>query len=327
MVKQSSECLLDSHDLLVNVIIKMTSAMGEGAGSLMGVNGVLKRDLDYVLTLDKFRDEYETIFGPHSHFHPPDGFLTNPEKSTTITVECKSGIDEDETNLKEQLFFYSSNPRFKEIFLDPYEKTEILIVCTEDCLTDACAIIEDYGTTTNCVVWAVKKKSQSDEFSVQKRFGKHIDADLNKMMGEGKDVLPPSNVFLVSPHISPPRLAAEIIKRLLSSFVGSLEPELKIKQFIEKQTDSVISYKRMRDTIRYVFTLVPELGELNEDKTIINFKNLRNFEKIQRKRRRICNLSKYEFEQELRNASQKKRRKRKLKEADKAQTKIPMFLN
>jgi len=65
---------LPQHEILVNIIIKLTAST-TSAASPLGSNGLLKKTLKYSFDFEKISKDYKTIFG--KYFHPPDGFLRN----------------------------------------------------------------------------------------------------------------------------------------------------------------------------------------------------------------------------------------------------------
>jgi hypothetical protein len=285
---------LHPHDLLLNIVVSLTSSTST-SGSPLGENGVLKKDLDYIFELEKFEEEYFTIFG--RNFNPPDGFLRNTIKNISITVECKSDLNEEESNLEDQLEFYSNSEKFKEVFILEEETNEILIVCNENCFDSVIKILEKTKKSTNVIVW-VAEKTPEDRFFVQKRYGDHTDDELNKIMSKGIFTFPPLSILLISPHISNSRFIAEIGKRLLSNLYKS---KIDVDDFISKQNDSVIPYQRTKKTIKSVFTLIPELGDLEED--MITFKKQPKYNLIILKIEFIYALKKNELQYFLKKGS------------------------
>lgn len=276
---------LHSHDLLVNIVISLTTSTST-SGSPIAKNGILKKDFNYGFEIEKLGDEYEKLFG--KYFHPPDGFLRNKIKQISITVECKSDLDEDDTNLDDQLLFYSQNQDFKDSFLSDGDKHEILIVCLEKAFNTIKKIVESLSNISNVVIW-VATKTHQDKFIVKKEYGTHIDNELNERMEKGIITLPPISLLLISPHISTPRLIAELAKRLLSNMVQS---ELEIDAFIKRQRDSILPPKKLKKHIEYVITLIPEIAKIENESLI--FKKQLNYKLILEKIEFISNLKKQE---------------------------------
>lgn len=277
--------LLHPHDLLVNIVISLTTPIST-SGSPIAKNGLLKKNLNYVFEIEKLEDEYEKMFG--KHFHPPDGFLRNKLKKISITVECKSGLDESNTNLVDQLLFYSQNQEFKDTFLREEDRHEILIVCLANAFEQIKKIIEALSDVGNFVIW-VATKTRQDKFLVKKEYGTHIDIELNDYMDKGIITLPPISLLLISPHISTPRLISELAKRLLSNMH---QPELDIDTFIKRQIDSILPPKKLKKHIEYMITLIPEIAKIENSSFI--FKKQLNFELILEKIKFINNLKKSE---------------------------------
>jgi hypothetical protein len=296
--------MLHPHDLLVNIIIALTSSISD-SGSPVGVNGILKKELGYQFLFSKFKEEYDVIFG--DNFHPPDGFIRNTSKRISITVECKSYVDETNTALENQLKFYSEDEKFKKTFISENEKNEILIFCLEEELDKVVGIVKTLNLKTNLIVWSAKK-TENDYFLVEKKYGNHTDKELNKRMEEGIKVLPPSTIFLVSPNIPIQRLTAEIGKRLLVAIGESSELKLKVDEFISKQGDITITDKKIKNAIGHLFRLVPEFGRLDSD--IIIFKKNPRIDVIRDKIETIYNLKKEEFQICLKKGSVKVKEER-----------------
>jgi len=84
--------VLHPHEILTNIIITLTTPVST-TGEPIPSNGILKKKLNYVFDMEKFEEEIAVIFG--RNFHPPDGFLRNSANNISITVECKSGLDEE----------------------------------------------------------------------------------------------------------------------------------------------------------------------------------------------------------------------------------------
>ena len=312
---------LHPHDLLVNIVAALTMPVSIPE-SPIGINGILKKDLNYEFQLKKFEDEYNTIFG--NNFHPPDGFLKNTSKNISITVECKSFVDEEDINLETQLKFYSENKKFKEIFIEENEKNEILIVCFEEYFKKVLEIVKkNLELKTNIVVWAVRKTLE-DNFFVYKKYGNHIDDELNRKMAVGVEVSPPTGLLLISPHISSPRLTAEIGKRLLINI--ALYSEIDIEEFITNQWSILVPSRRIKDAIRYLLILVPEFGKFNEDRSKIIFKKNPKINKIREKIEFISTLKKDQFQAFLRKKSLRKEDIEKIKKLPKDQKTITSWL-
>jgi len=88
------------------------------------------------------------------------------------------------------------------------------VLLPEESLDKILKIIKDLQLKTNLVMWSSKKLTD-DKFFIQKKYGKHIDSELDEKMKEGIEVLPPSSVFLMSPHIATSRLTADIPNKIL----------------------------------------------------------------------------------------------------------------
>lgn len=282
---------LHPHELLINIVISLTSSLST-IGAPLVVNGILKRKLNYIFKTSIIDEKNTTIFG--KNFHPPDAFLKNNYKNIAITVECKSGINEDETNLDEQILFYSENDSYKDIFLSEEDTHEIIILIIPHILDQVIKIIEDLGISTNIVIW-IAEETQEDMYFIKRRYGNHIDNDLEEIMSNGVLVNPPSNLMLISPNISHSGLISEISKRLLAN---AFTLEMNIDDFIARQSESIISYSKIKKVIKHVFTLIPELGELIENE--IKFKKRPNFGEIWKKIEFISTLRKSEVSYLLR---------------------------
>jgi hypothetical protein len=314
MVTQRSECLLSKHDLLVHTVIKLTSSISE-SDSPFAKNGLLKSELGYRSEIDVFRDNDDIIFG--KHFHPPDVFLVHPQKNICVTVECKSAVDEGDSKLEEQVHFYAHDQSFKKVFLADHNLNEILVVCCKNFSKQAAQIADDALIDTNCVVWQVEE-TPYDHLRVQKAYGEHLhDSELNELMTKGITVPPPTNLFLlINPHASVQHVTAEVAKRLFIHSLTTPSKLLNVDEFIEtqRQSDCVISRKRMKDAVRYTFRIIGELGELADENRTIRFKARRSeavIHEIMRKRAQICGSGKESFERLLTEASKPKRRPRK----------------
>lgn len=286
---------LSPHDLLLNIVISLCSSVST-TGAPLGINGILKKEFNYLFEFEKFENEYDTIFG--RKFHPPDGFLRNKLKKIAITVECKSGIDDDqEGKLTRQLSFYSENENFKNIFIGEDEQNELLIVCLEEIFDSLLNLIRNIQIDVNLVIWSVREVSE-ERYNVKKRYGNHIDLELNKKMETGVLVLPPSSLILITHSISHSRLVSEIGKRILANFIHR---KIEIGNFIKNQKDSIFSYLKMRKAISHFLQLTPELGKLEDN--IITFKEKPDFEIIQEKIKFISQLNKKEIQHALKEGS------------------------
>ncbi len=283
------------HDRLVNLIFKLSYSTAE-IGSPAGVNGLLLEKHGYRFQLETYRDGYDTILG--DYFHIPDGFIRNTQKRISITVECKSGIDSESSNLKDQLSFYSADQQYLEIFQVGDEENEIVVVCHQEILPEIVRIVSQDLLETNVVVWSVSK--QEDSFTVQKKFGDHIDKSLDQTMKAGILELPPTSLYLINPDIPDQKLTGAIAIRLLENLVRGKIP---IDEFITNQTDSIFPPKKIRRILSYVFLYINEFGKISKDGSIMNFKKRPKHDNIVKKIDFIYNLSKKDFVQLLKRKS------------------------
>lgn len=286
--------MIHPHEILTNIIITLTTPVST-TGEPIPSNGILKKNLNYVFDLEKFEEEIDTIFG--RNFHPPDGFLRNSVNNISITVECKSGLDEDITNLRDQLRFYSENENFKNVFIQGEERNEILIVCTNKCFNSVLNVVIDVQIAKNLIIWRVKK-TYEDKFIIRKVYGTHIDGELDELMEQGVSVSPPYNLLLLTPNISMTSLIGTLGMRIIANFIQS---ELEIDKFISNQNDVIISYQKIKKAIEHLFILVQEIGELEGEKII--FKKRPNFSLIHKKIEFIYGLKKVELYDFLREKS------------------------
>ncbi len=286
--------MLHPHEILTNIIITLTTPVST-TGEPIPSNGILKKKLNYVFDMEKFEEERDAIFS--KNFHPPDGFLRNSVNNISITVECKSGLDEDITNLRDQLRFYSENENFKNVFIQGEERNEILIVCTNKCFNSVLNVVTDVQIAKNLIIWRVKK-TYEDKFIIRKVYGTHIDEELDELMEQGVSVSPPYNLLLLTPNISMTSLIGTLGMRITANFIQS---ELEIDKFISNQNDVIIPYQKIKKAIEHLFILVQEIGELEGEKII--FKKRPNFSLILKKIEFIYGLKKVELYDFLREKS------------------------
>lgn len=278
----------DPHEKLVNMVVKLTSPISE-LGSIVAKNGFLKEQLGYTYEIDEFKNEFSKIY--KTSFHPPDGFLRNRDKQITLTLECKSDLDDQNSKLEQQIRFYSENEIFKETFLDKNEKNEILIVCFEDCYEKIKAVVEDLDTNKNIVIW-IAYGTENEKYLLTCKYGDHIDKELDKIMKNGVEVDPLSNILFLSPNVHISYLTAEIIKRLLSVMHSYIEENLIISEFIENQPERIIPPKRIKQAIKFSLTLAPEIGVLEKENSEIRFKKRIDFPDVLERMKFIETLSK-----------------------------------
>lgn len=253
---------LDKHDLLLNIIASLTMSIASSA-SPIAKNGILKKQMGYEFAIEKYTDGYDKIF--MGKFHPPDGFLINSKNNSSLTIECKSDLDEDnEDKLRKQIEFYDSD-EFQKVFLTNGEYNEIVIVCNDYCADKIIACIKTIKTNKPLCVWRVEKL-KNDDFEVSLVHGKHNDKQLNIKMEKGLTERPPLAQLLLSPNIPQPCLCAELGHRIIQNIASN---EISITQFLGSQR-ACIPNKRLRKALEQLFILIPALGELklSEDKII-----------------------------------------------------------
>ncbi|MFH1591441.1 MAG: hypothetical protein ABIC95_05950 [archaeon] len=315
------------HDVLANLIANLALSVST-TESPVAENGLLKRDYGYNFDIKKFREEFETIFG--DNFRPSDGFLNNSIKKKSITVECKSYIDESDDRFKEQLLFYGKNDRFKEVFINDDHDNEILVVCfdKQEEIEKIISIIEEVqqeeGYETNIVVWVVSEPDQDGNHKIKKVYGNHThDQDLEtKMSQDGFLAKPIKTVLFNSPESPENVLVAEITKRLLSHQVQLLNRESLMADFIQRQqNDSVLSDNKMKSLVRCALRIFPEVGELSDD--TLKFRPSIRYDKIQKKISKIESMTSAEYRDYIQN-SQKGKKSRK-KEQDKNQQSLGSY--
>jgi len=283
---------LPQHEILVNIIIKLTSSTTTAASPL-GSNGILKKELKYSFDFEKFSKGFEKIYS--SKFRAPDGFLRNEMKQTSITVECKSDLDIKAKRLINQLKFYSGNKTFNEVFTSGYKYNEILIFCFDSCFDKIVNILNTNHFSANIAVW-IASKTVDDKFFIKLGFGKHLDDELNEIMIKGLITDPPEGNFLISPNLSLPKLVATFGRRLLINIVNQ---NLTLDFFITNQNDALIPPYKIEEAIKKFLCIVPELGILEGNNII--FKKRPDIEVIRKKIEIIYNFKQRDLNLLLKN--------------------------
>lgn len=302
------------HDLLANVIANLALSVST-TESPVAENGLLKKDFGYCFEIKKVKEEFETIFG--KGFRPSDGFLSNVIKKNSITVECKSYVDENDGNFVEQLIFYGTNTKFKDVFLPQGFNNEILVVCNDEPqliqkIQANIRVVQNHqGFNTNIVLWVVEKEDAQGNHKVKKIQGTHIhDAELEtRMTQQGFLAKPLRTILFYTPQTQENVLVAEMTKRLLSFQATQIEKECELKEFIDRQkNDTVLPDKKMETIVKTAFKLFPEIGEIANAK--IFFKKSIRFGNVQKKIMSLSDMTKAEYQQLLReDGNIKKKRK------------------
>ena len=240
------------HDLLANIIANLALSVST-TESPVAENGLLKKDYGYCYEIKKIFEEFETIFG--QDFKPSDGFLNNNIKKNSITVECKSFVDENDSHFVEQLMFYGTNVKFKEVFIPQTHNNEILVICGDEqvlidkILANIRNVQNHKGFKTNIVVWVVEKADANGTHHIKKIHGTHIyDQELEqKMSSVGFTAKPLKSILFYTPQTPENTLVAEMTKRLLTFQATQYDKECEMKTFIERQrNDAVLPEKRWK---------------------------------------------------------------------------------
>jgi len=312
--------LISRHEFLVNVAAFLASNVVAGPGGIIPSAGVLLKNYGYELKLPEL-EKILTFFGKSGE-KVPDLCMINSKNGILLVFECKSGItdtkDNTDTNNKlrfiEQIKFFKSE-QFQIICKKIYnaQKIEIVVMTYNESLNDISQIIEkDIVDTTSIIVWTIPQRIYK-ESTLRREYGKHEDRYLDEGLQHGIIFEPPVNDMLIDPTIPDNILLCRILSRLLSWYSKSMliredtEQIITVDKFKKTHEDWIRSDERLKDLLRYLSILVPELGTYDRNRNEYIIKLRPRIGAILKKQKDIQQMSDRQFKEELRRRAPKQR--------------------
>ena len=302
------------HEFLINIIGSTVLNIVPFPSAPIAPSGVLANNFGYAIRLPKFGETINDLMKKRGA-KIPDLLLVNGQEKLFIVVECKSEFTfEMEERLSKQIEFYSSED-FRKIWKEMFtelENLEIWIFCPKNFGEKIVGFIRRRGKKdiANIVVWEVELKRAREEAHIQKIYGTHLDGKLNEQM-ESKGLIcsPPRTELLVDPTLVYGERVFRIGRRILS-FMASVylteeERIVTIQDFREKYPDAIMPDGELKKCLRYLMSLVPEIGEYNTATGELILAKRPSLDKIKVKLEEIQKMTEEDIKVELAKISKK----------------------
>lgn len=296
------------HEFLINTMLSTVLNIVPFPSSPIAPSGILANEFGYALNLPEFEETIRELMKKKGA-KVPDLLLVNTKKKLLVTVECKSDFTfEIEERLTKQIEFYSSKiyrKMCREMFSDLINQ-ELWIFSPEDFCPKISKLVSKQVTRNlvNIVIWGVKLRKKGEEALIQKFYGDHLDSELNQKMDEGGlTCSPPRFELLIDPTLSYGKRVFRIGRRILtflaSLYVSEKDRIVSLQSFKEKHKDVIMTDRELKKCMRYLSTLVPEIGEYNSKTGEIILAKRPSLDKIKAKLLKIQEMNDEEIKVEL----------------------------
>jgi len=299
------------HEFLITTMVSTVLNIVPSPFSPIAPSGILKSKFAYDLRLPEFGEAIKELIAK-KEAKVPDLLLVNIKRKLLITVECKSDFTfEIEESLAKQIEFFSSetyNKICREMFPDLINH-EIWIFSPENFCYEISKLVRNQVTTkslANIVVWGLHLKKRGEEAHIKKFYGNHLDSELNQKMDEGGFTCsPPRFELLIDPTLSYGKRVFRIGRRILtflaSLYVSEKDRIVSLQSFREKHKDVIMTDKELKNCLRYLSKLVPEIGEYNSATGELKLAKRPSLDKVKAKLENIQEMTDVEIKVELAN--------------------------
>jgi hypothetical protein len=303
------------HEFLINVIGSTVLNIVPFPSAPIAPSGALI-NLGYSIRLPEFGETVQELIKKKGA-KIPDLLLVNDKQRLLVAVECKSDFTfEMEERLLKQIEFYSSEDFkaiWKELFpgLDSFEVWVVTYKALGKRIADFIAQHMKTNNLENTVVLEVEIQEKRELANIQKVFGNHKDDRLNEQMSSnGISSSLPRTELLVDPTLSSGERVFRIGRRILafmaSAYLTEKERIITIEDFRKRYPDAVMTYGELKRCLRYLVTLIHEIGEYNSATGEIILAKRPSLTQIKAKLESIQNMSENNFKIELAKKSKKR---------------------
>jgi hypothetical protein len=261
------------HEFLINIMGSLVLNIVPFPTAPIAPSGALKNDFSYEIRLPQFGETVQELMKKRGA-KVPDLLLVNKERSLLVAVECKSEFTfEIEEKLSKQIAFYSSSDFkaiWKGLFTD-LSGLEIWLFCPKDLGGKIANFLSNRNKAqnpTNVVLWVVELGKEREQAHITKSYGTHLDGKLNEQLeNKGLVCSLPRTALLVDPTLPYGervyRIGIRILGFMASVYLTEKERIVTIQDFRERHPDAIMTDSELKRCLRYLMTLIPEIGEYN----------------------------------------------------------------